>query len=526
MAFVATPEQIIQQIAADAVALQQPIDEPCLLKLTELNTEQLYTLYTQFHDRVANVATNPIRNLCGLLFSLARGLLCGRIADAAGSTAKGNGKNAPSNGPIVPPRTSRAQLKGVRSLLEQSGIFGVDEAAIEKIEELSMEEFLTLLTEFIQAHNASPITSPSKWFFAKARTCLAQRAEARKSLQAATVKQLSEIPELPGFLLDEDCVRKISELEADERSELLQEFTKETQETVIRNPSSWLFSKARTRIVQRVSGRGGATPRALTNVQPLALPLSSQLSTQLAARLSPQLPVELPVQLPAQPHAQLPPELAFLLAAGISSEQSVQNTQQTALSGLEILASLGINTSSLMGLTLPSSLTLPAPSPSLLTPLTSEVSDLDKLTLMGVDAQAIEKLKELNQKDLTSLIQQFIQMYEQGQVNDPSKWLYAKARTILAQQAQGRRLQRQASGKLGAGPAGMISELGGVAVDADTLAKLEELTESEKRDLFAEFQIQTAITPIRNPSGWLFGKARSKVVSRLGGGKGQRSAPY
>mmetsp|Transcript_80088 Transcript_80088/g.221453 ORF Transcript_80088/g.221453 Transcript_80088/m.221453 type:complete len:139 (+) Transcript_80088:3-419(+) len=78
------------------------------------------------------------------------------------------------------------------------------------------------------------------------------------------------------------------------------------------------------------------------------------------------------------------------------------------------------------------------------------------------------------------------------------------------------------------GEGGEVPELEGVELDAKALAKLEELEPEERQQLFTEYQNEASRKPIMNPSGWVFGRARTKVVDRLTG-KGRadrRSSPY
>merc|ERR1712176_626624 len=62
-------------------------------------------------------------------------------------------------------------------------------------------------------------------------------------------------------------------------------------------------------------------------------------------------------------------------------------------------------------------------------PSNNTLSGLEEL---GVDLEAISKLMELGTLDLQKLLAQFFQMNNAGQIKDPSRWLYSKARTIAA----------------------------------------------------------------------------------------------
>lgn len=471
---VVTRENLIELIGAQAAIMQQNLDEASLGKLSELNDAQIVKLYEEFQDRVIHSAERPIRNVSALLVSLTRGLLSGRINTAPGhhggpsamsNTASsvvqallgGGGQMGGNRAPLMSPKSFMGSKGGitslqttsgggdpgsVRLLLEQSGITGVDEAACQKLEELAPEDCVALLTEFQQANSTEHIMSPSKWLFARARSHLVQQ---RKQGIATTTPRVmitggQEIPELPGVLLDNECIEKMAELEPEERLSVIAEFQQESATSEIRNPSSWLFSKSRARIVIRVTG-GRPMPRSLTAHLP-------------------------------------PPAQTSIFAIG---------------------------------------------------------DPYKELAEIGVDDLAISKLKELSPADLQTLLVQFMQLYTQAQINDPSKWLYAKARSIAAKLSQQQRQQYQHESTYNSSEhtnegegGGNVPELAGVTLDEKALAKLEELEPEERSALFIEYAIEASRKSIQNPSGWVFGRARTKVVDRLTG-KGRterRSAPY
>lgn len=234
----------------------------------------------------------------------------------------------------------------VEAMLAEYGIKGVDSAAVQKMEELGPDEQAALLSDFMEANATEKIQNASKWLYAKARSLLVSLRKAGLGSGALAVvvpENGEEIPELPGVMLDEECIKKMDELEPQEREDVIADFQAEQE---IRNPSSWLFSKSRARIVKRVTGG-----RALT------------------AYGSP----------------------------GSSGRPS---------KGDDLV-------------------------------LTDE--PLKELAEMGVDDQAVSKLKELGAQDLQGLLLQFFQLYGSNQINDPSKWLYSKARTIAARVSQGQR---------------------------------------------------------------------------------------
>jgi len=133
-------------------------------------------------------------------------------------------------------------------------------------------------------------------------------------------------------------------------------------------------------------------------------------------------------------------------------------------------------------------------------------------------------------------------MFSAGKIESPSRWLYAKARTIAAQASQQnlaikkpaivkREPLEASTGDDGAEYAeeveGNVPELKGVTLDASALIKLEELEEEERSALFMEYASEAAHKPIRNPSSWVYGRARTKITERFTGRrKGNRSSPY
>lgn len=73
-----------------------------------------------------------------------------------------------------------------------------------------------------------------------------------------------------------------------------------------------------------------------------------------------------------------------------------------------------------------------------------------------------------------------------------------------------------------------MPELEGVTLDEKAMQKLDELDPDERAALFAEYSVEASRKSIQNPSGWVYGRARTKVVDRLTG-KGRserRSSPY
>jgi len=264
----------------------------------------------------------------------------------------------------------------------------------------------------------------------------------------------------------------MNELEPEERDAVMEEYQRESAHTEIRNPSSWLFSKSRARIVIRVTG-GRPQPRS---------------------------------------------------AGGYHGGSS----------------KVGRNI--------------------------FEVGDpYSELAEIGVDDLAIEKLKELGPAELQTLLVQFMELHSQGQVNDPSRWLYSRARTIAARVSQAakgrpggdrvhdtsyrgqsnRSLREYESSSAGSdyhgsnyrghrgsdndgGGMGTVPELKGVVLDEKALAKLDELEPEEREKLFVEYQLEASRKSIQNPSGWVYGRARTKVVDRLTGKtkSERRRGPY
>lgn len=514
MAYGQTRDGLIGLMSAQADAMGQPLDDASRTKMDELSDGQISKLYTELQERVANSDSRPIRNLSALLVSLARGLLSGRINAAgagqglqagcggsglpslralsgSGSNSRGTGQRAlqamAAAPPRVPPLNSPHSYTGgarglqpiqpryasqVATMLDEYGITGVDDAAVQKLEELSEDDLIGLLTEFQNTSQSGSINSPSKWLFARARSIKVQ--ERKQGIVTPPPRALltngQEIPELPGVLLDAECIEKMAELEAEEREQIIEEFQRESASTEIRNPSSWLFSKSRARIVIRVTG-GRPAPKSHGH---LALPHPRTSQNQVG------------INNYQQPRSH-----------SVGSNSISRNSLRNSASNI------------------------------------FQIGDPYKeLSEIGVDDLAIGKLKDLSAMDLQQLLVQFMQLYTTGEIQDPSKWLYAKARTIAARISQAQKAAHAHEPRMvkeeDYGATGTVPELPGVLLDEKALAKLEELEPQERENLFAEYNIEASRKPILNPSGWVFGRARTKVVDRLTG-KGRaerRPSPY
>eukprot|EP00927_Polykrikos_kofoidii_P066561 TRINITY_DN62143_c0_g1_i1.p1 TRINITY_DN62143_c0_g1~~TRINITY_DN62143_c0_g1_i1.p1 ORF type:complete len:605 (+),score=99.38 TRINITY_DN62143_c0_g1_i1:133-1815(+) len=552
-------EQIIKQLSSDAVSLKQPLDQQCLAKLAELNDDLLGVLYAEFADRVSNSSGEPIRNVSGMVYSLARGLLCGRI---------GGGTESWNNG--------KGQGKGSQTAATMAAL-------------------------------ANP--SPSHHSFP------AMLASSRVSGADVAMGSLEEIPEIPGVLLDKECIAKLDELEEDERAEIVELFNKEMRESIVRNPSGWLFSKARSRIVLRVSG-GRAGVGVGSSREAIDGPAGAQRSSSWSlgaktwsssqsSRSSLAIGQKIATAGDAfagtgrgrtggsgygssgcgtkggcgcggkgDGHkggeefgtglAGIGGSVGGALGGGGRSTRDRRNGdvgdtygrksggvydrdgeryvgaagagcgkvwgggndardgRESAWRGGGQRTSDGDGGDAIWQHPGRSGSTSGA---------SNRIGEIEALGSLGVDEQAMMKLQEVDGKDMDCLLQQFFSMYEQGEVKDVSKWLFSKARTILSQNAASRRAWTNVpSGSISSSVAQdgsvPVPELGGIVIDVEARSKLEELADSERRDLFAEFQIQSAMEPIRNPSGWLYGKARSIAAAKKSGGKGQRWTPY
>jgi len=491
-------DNIIQLIRDQADRMHQQLDDDSMGKMTQLDDDQLSKLHEEFHDRLAHASRDrPIRNISALVVSITRGILSGRVSvrssrgyanasTASGATAATLRPQASTRPPLLSPASFRAARgahnyqqaygggrgRSVTEVLQQAGITGVDEAAVQKLEELAYTDMLDLISEFQQADSVQPIISSSKWLFARARSTLvrqrqqlqgatssatgkwsrpvtlvaAPRAQQKVVLQGASHASgntgLQELPELPGVLVDDDCVEKMNELEPEERDEVIEEYLRESAYMEIRNPSSWLFSKSRARIVIRVTG-GRPLPRS-----------------------------------------------------GSGGYRGSSKADRD-------IFELG--------------------------------NPFNELADIGVDELAIEKLKELGSSDLQTLLVQFMELHSQNQVNDPSKWLYSRARTIAARVSQAQKGSdyhgsdyRDQRGSDYGGGVGTVPELKGVMLDNKALAKLDELEPEERAKLFVEYELEASRKSIQNPSGWVYGRARTKVVDRLTGKtkSERRRGPY
>jgi len=304
-------------------------------------------------------------------------------------------------------------------------------------------------------------------------------------------------------LLDRDCIEKMDELEPEERASVVADFEAENDDHEIRNPSSWLFARSRARLVQRVTGGRASAPRS---------------------------------------------------SSGRGRKESMSEEAELFEHG----------------------------------------DPFQELGSLGVDEQALSKLRELSVEDLRQLLAQFMELHGQHQIDNPSKWLFSRARTIAARISQQERSLHQAqqalpagkpggalgaggsvaativaalaaagvrlppaalsaaasaislgtlggrgsssfasgapsSGGRGSGSRGGAPELRGVDLDSKALSKLEELEPHERSDLFEEYEAEASRKSIQNPSAWIFGRARTKVVERImgkGGWSSHRYSPY
>jgi len=498
MAYGQTRDGLIGLMSAQADAMGQALDDASRTKMDELNDGQIAKLYTELQERIVNSDSRPIRNLSALLVSLARGLLSGRINAAgtgpalqpvggsglpslralsgSGYNSRGSGQRALQAMAAAPPRVPSLNsphsytggtrglqpihryTSNVSAMLDEYGITGVDDAAVQKLEELTHEDLTGLLTEFQNTLQSSSINSASKWLFARARSIKVQ--ERKNGIVTPAPRVLlttgQEIPELPGVLLDAECIEKMGELESEEREQIIDEFQRESASTEIRNPSSWLFSKSRARIVIRVTG-GRPAPKSHGHF--------------------------------ALPHPRTSHNQAW------SQPRSHSHHSHSASNIFQI------------------------------------GDPYKELSEIGVDDLALGKLKDLSAQDLQQLLVQFMQLYTTGEIQDPSKWLYAKARTIAARISQAQKAAHaheppRMVKEEDYGATVTVPELPGVLLDEKALAKLEELEAQERESLFAEYNIEASRKQILNPSGWVFGKARTKVVDRLTGkGRAERARP-
>lgn len=376
-----------------------------------------------------------------------------------------------------------------RSVFSENGIDELDDFAVSKIAELPKELQVHLANEFLATNNAEEIKAPSKWLFSKARTLLTEQARARKEsgAEAEYVEGDIPLPELPHVYIDSMCNEKLEELDENERHELLKEYQQESLQQLISNPSRWLFSHARTKIVER-RGKGGGDNKG----------------------------------------------------KGKDNGAMSRSSSRGSLSG-------AIDVAALQGA------------------LADDV-DIKKTAFalvwknIGVDQACEEKIAELETEDQQTLLQAFVKL-PKGEVKTPSAWLFSKARSMLSARGGGGThvghdlLSRTASSR-NASPSGRgapirpvsdsgkgkggkdkpdgagrgknsLAELPGVALDDVAYGKIMELTEEEKEDLLEEYHRQCQNEPVRNPSGWLFGRARTKVVERVNPKRAYaRAAPY
>jgi len=59
-----------------------------------------------------------------------------------------------------------------------------------------------------------------------------------------------------------------------------------------------------------------------------------------------------------------------------------------------------------------------------------------------------------------------------------------------------------------------VVEMPEVTLDASALDKVKELSEYDRKAIFDEFKAANAQQTIRNPSGWIYGRARTKLAAK------------
>merc|ERR1711879_671330 len=126
----------------------------------------------------------------------------------------------------------------------------------------------------------------------------------------------------------------------------------------------------------------------------------------------------------------------------------------------------------------------------------------------------------------------FTQMKATGEITSPSKWVFSKARTILSERAReakdwGKGSSGKGKGAKSGGGSYTLDELPGVMLDQQAYEKLGELSEEDLQELLEEYNVENERNGVRNPSGWLYGRARTKAIARISPAKAvQRPSPY
>lgn len=453
---------LFEAISTQVQSMGQALDDACMQKIEELDEIQLANL---FQELASKTSSSQIRNASAFLLSKARTMLAkgqgkggtgsvdlsaiaslqlgGRAplhAKTANMVPHGLAGLAGARGVTIQQASSggtpSAMKQAVQAMLQRAGIWGVDEAAVEKICELDANSQTQLMQDFKNTTESDPIASPSKWLFSKARTMLVQQQKMNPTPRISPpedVGEAVEVAELPGIVLDTKCLEKLNELEPEERAALLLQFQQEGADGSIRNPSSWLFAKARSAIVSRVTGGTGGGDKG--------------------------------------------------------GGKGAGKNSKTGIDPMMYLAQVGI------------------------------------------DNMAQAKLRELSPGDLKSVVSSFQEMRSAGQIQDPSKWLYAKARSIAAKISQEKQALNRAHHMVSASAGTVVPDLPGVMLDDSAVTKLQELEPEERAAIYSEYRQESQTKQINNPSGWIFGRARTKLLDRLTGKSRDqrittRSSPY
>lgn len=310
-----------------------------------------------------------------------------------------------------------------------AGVTGLDEACLRKLQELAPRQRREVLDEFLGAKASTEIQSPSKWLYSHARTRLSHggaRLHATRHVPGQAPPGTVRLPELPDVEVDATCLEKLSELDSLDRAQVIAQFVQDRGTGGIRNPSGWLYSHARSLLVDKQGKSKGKGKGE---------------------------------------------------AKGLDTARSSFSAPQA----LEIL-----------------------------------------VNQYQVDERAVGKFQELSRFDQVDILQKFLEASVFG-IKDPSRWIFAKARTRLTQRAATRGMTQPAkvSSTVYVEHA-EIPELPGVSLDRSAIDKLGELGEADRKALLEEFTEEHRKSEIRNPSGWLFGHARTKLSGHSGKGQSRQ----
>jgi len=486
------------------------VDQACQDKLDELTDEERAELYEAF--RIKGDIQSPSK----WLFSKARTVLIDRTTGRGGRAQRhGN-----ASGGAVPSTSFGSLLQhdpdvnnepvSEEVYAELMGL-GADDQAIEKVKELPGDEQMRLANEFVS--KIAELQSPAKWLFSAARTRVidlktgrgkrpVQNAGGPPAKRPRMTQMTQPIFDPP---LDAKAQEKLAELEQGERDDVLYEFQQANTKNPILNPSGWVFGRARTKLIDKQTGRRPPNGRASGGAS------GGQDTAQAQfLRILPTLDLEAQDKLQELDQVDLQDLMSQFQEA--NTRQMIKNPSGWVFAKARTkLATRAVKGGGKGSMTLRHS----PVQPGLNMRAQTRPQWNGNAGAPALDEEAQAKLDELGPTERADLLREFQEVSARDTIKNPSGWIFGKARTKLARQATG----GATGGARRLPPSSMLNPSMGIiqVLDEGARSKLEELDPGDRDNLLREFQVAQGRETIKNPSGWVFGKARSILVSKQAG---------